>query len=112
MEKQAIPRQIKMPGKDKSDKEAEEVFSQRKQPESGRYLLQVDKQTKSSYKTPEAARSAALEIKKAYPILQVSVYDSVDNLMRLIELTAATSKGGVKMAAIRPARSVRNTTAE
>ena len=53
------PRQIKMPGKDNSDKEAKEVFSQRKRPESGRYLLQVDKQTKGSYKTPEAAQSAA-----------------------------------------------------
>ena len=56
------PRQIKMPGRDNSDKEAEEVFSQRKRPEK---LLQVDKQTKSSYKTPEAAQSAALEIKIA-----------------------------------------------
>ena len=46
------PRQIKMPGKDNSDTEAEEVFSQRKRPESGRYLLQIDKQTKGSYKTP------------------------------------------------------------
>ena len=39
------PRQIKMPGKDGSDKEAEEVVSQRERPERGRYLLQVDKQT-------------------------------------------------------------------
>jgi hypothetical protein len=35
------PRQIKMPVKDNTDKEPEEVFSQRKRPESGRYLLQV-----------------------------------------------------------------------
>ncbi len=76
------PRQIKMPGQDNSDKEMEEVFSQRKRPESGRYLLQVDKQTKGSYKTPEATQSAALEIKKAYPIVQVSIYDSVDNSIR------------------------------
>ena len=91
MEKQVAPRQIKMAGKDKSDKGSEEVVSQRKRPESGRYLLQVDKQTKGSYKTPEAARSAALEIKKAYPILQVSVYDSVDNSIRLVELPSALS---------------------
>src|SRR6516225_12487059 len=64
-----------MPGKGNSDKEAEEVFFQRKRPESGRYLLQLDKQTKGSYKTPEAAQSAALEIKIAYPIVQVSIYD-------------------------------------
>ena len=85
------PRQIKMPGKDNSDKGAEEVFSQRKRPESGRYLLQVDKQTKGSYKTPEAAKSAALEIKIAYPIVQVSIYDSVDNSIRLVELPGAPS---------------------
>ena len=53
MEKQVAPRQIKMPDKDNSDKEAEEAVSQRKRPESGRYLLQVDKQTKGSYKTPQ-----------------------------------------------------------
>ena len=85
------PRQIKMPGKDNSDKEAEDVFSQRKRPESGRYLLQVDKQIKDSYKTSEAAQSAALEIKTAYPIVQVSIYDSVDNSARLVELPGAAS---------------------
>ena len=85
------PRQIKMPGKDNSDKEAEEVFSQRKRPESGRYLLQVDKQTKDSYKTSEAAQSAALEIKTAYPIVQVLIYDSIDNWTRLVELPDAAS---------------------
>jgi hypothetical protein len=85
------PRQIKMPGKDDSDKESDEVISQRKRPDSGRYLLQVDKQTKGSYKTPEAAQSAALEIKIAYPIVQVSIYDSVDNSARLVELPGTAS---------------------
>ena len=90
-EKQVAPRQTKMPSKDNSEKEAEEVFSQRKRYESGRYLLQVDKQTKGSYKTPEAAQSAALEIKIAYPIVQVSIYDSVDNSSRLVELPGTSS---------------------
>ena len=90
-EKQVAPRQTKMPSKDNSEKEAEEVFSQRKRPESGRYLLQVDKQTKGSYKTPEAAQSAALEIKIAYPIVQVSIYDSVEDSIRLVELPGAPS---------------------
>ena len=79
MEHQVAPRQIKMPVKVNSDTEAEEIFSQRKRPESGRYLLQVDRQTKGSYKTSEAAQSAALEIKTEYPIVQVSIYDSVEN---------------------------------
>jgi hypothetical protein len=82
-------RQIKMPVKDNSEQDVEEVFSQRKRPERGRYLLQVDRQTKGSYMTPETAQAAALVIKKNYPIVQVSVYDSVDNLKTLVEAPAA-----------------------
>jgi hypothetical protein len=85
------PRQMKMPVKGDTDKEAEEVFSQRKRPESGRYLLQVDRQTKGSYKTSEAAQSVGLEIKTGYPIVQVSIYDSVDNSHTLVELPATSS---------------------
>jgi hypothetical protein len=82
-------RQIKMPVKDESEKDVDDVFSQRKRPERGRYLLQVDRQTKGSYTTPEAAQSAALAIKTAYPIVQVSIYDSVDNTSTLVEAAAA-----------------------
>ncbi len=57
------PRQIKMPVKKDAEKEAEDVSAQSKRPEIGRYLLQVDRQTKGSYKTSEAAQSAALAIK-------------------------------------------------
>ena len=81
-------RQIKMPVKDNSE-EVEEVFSQRKRPERGRYLLQVDRQTKGSYTTSETAQAAALVIKKNYPIVQVSVYDSVDNSNTLVEAPSA-----------------------
>ena len=84
-------RQIKMPVKDDSASEMEEVFSQSKRPERGRYLLQVDRQTKGSYPTAEAAQTAALVIKTAYPIVQVSVYDSVDNSNTLIEAPAKAS---------------------
>jgi hypothetical protein len=87
-----VPRQMKMPVKDDSEKEeAEEVFTQRKRPETGRYLLQVDRQTKGSYKTSEAAQSAALEIKTAYPIVQVSIYDSVNNSHTLVGPPTASS---------------------
>ena len=81
-------RQIKMPVKDSPEQEVEEVLSQRKRPERGRFLLQVDRQTKGSYATFEAAQAAALVIKKNYPILQVSVYDSVDNSDKLFEAPA------------------------
>lgn len=84
-------RQIKMPVKDDSASEMEEAFSQSKRPERGRYLLQVDRQTKGSYTTAEAAQKAALVIKTGYPIVQVSVYDSVDNSNTLIEAPAKTA---------------------
>jgi len=84
-------RQIKMPVKDSSDNEVDVMPSQRKRPETGRYLLQVDRQTKGSYPTQEAAQSAALLIKKGYPIVQVSVYDSVEYSDTLVEAPAASS---------------------
>jgi len=84
-------RQMKMPVKDSSEQETEEVFSQQKRPERGRFLLQVDRQTKGSYTTSEAAQAAALVIKKKYPIVKVSVYDSVDNSNTEVEATAASS---------------------
>jgi hypothetical protein len=83
-------RQIKMPVKDGSDKDVEEAPSQRKRPERGRYLLQVDRQTKGSYPTAEAAQSAAQVIKTGYPIVQVSVYDSVEYTHTLVEAPAAS----------------------
>jgi len=84
-------RQIKMPRKDGSEQEVEDVLSQRKRPERGRFLLQVDRQTKGSYTTSEAAQAAAWVIKKNYPIVQVSVYDSVDNSNKLVDAPAVSS---------------------
>jgi hypothetical protein len=49
-------------------------------------LIQVNKQTKASYDTAEAAQSAALEIKKGYPIVKVSIFDSIESTSQLIEL--------------------------
>ena len=85
------PRQIKMPVKKDAEKEAEDVSAQSKRPEIGRYLLQVDRQTKGSHKTSEAAQSAALAIKTSYPVVKVSIYDSVNNSHTLVELPAAAS---------------------
>jgi hypothetical protein len=84
-------RQMKMPHKDETDKDTDEAPSQRKRPEAGRYLLQVDRQTKGSYTTPEAAQAAARAIKKGYPIVQVSVYDTVEYTHTMVEAPAASS---------------------
>ena len=83
-------RQIKMPRKDSSENKADEAPSQRQRVESGRYLLQVDLQTKGSDPTAEAAQSAALVIKKGFPVVQVSVYDRVGNTNTLVELPVAS----------------------
>ena len=66
--------------------QTEEERLQHKEPETERYQLQIDRQTKRSFKTPEAARSAALEIKSRFPILQVSIYDSVSKSRTMIDI--------------------------
>ena len=63
-----------------------EPFTQRKQPDGGRFRLQVDRQTKASYATYEAAETAGLGIKKNYPTLQVAVYDGVESVNKIIDL--------------------------
>jgi hypothetical protein len=69
----------------------QEVLSQSKRPEVGRFLLQVDRQTKRSYATAEAAEAAGMVIKKDHPIVRVSVYDSVETANKIIELPAGSS---------------------
>ena len=39
------------------------------EPDTERYLLQIDRQTKRSFKTPEAAQAMSLEVKARFPIL-------------------------------------------
>jgi hypothetical protein len=80
------PRQMRMPEKkiENVETESAEYFSQRKRPELGRFLLQVDRQTKGSYETAETAKSAALAIKKGYPLLHVTVYDTLESATSII----------------------------
>jgi hypothetical protein len=69
-----------------AEEPVEQAIGQRKRPEAGRYLLQVDRQTKGSYQTAEAAEAAGLVIKKGHPIVQVGIYDSVDCVNKIIEV--------------------------
>ena len=71
---------------------AQDPVTQRKRPDGGRYRLRVDRQTKDSYSTYEAAEAAGLAIKKGYPIVQVAVYDGVEGVTKIIELPAAGSR--------------------
>ena len=80
-------RQIRMPAKKVVKAEqTEEERLQHQQPDTERYQLQIDRQTKRSFKTPEAARSAALEIKSRFPVPQVSVYDSVSKSRAVVDV--------------------------
>jgi hypothetical protein len=71
------------------DERVEEARSEQSQPETERYLLQIDRQTKRSFKTPEAARSAAMEIKARFPALQVSIYDDVSKSRTVVDALAS-----------------------
>jgi hypothetical protein len=62
--------------------------SQRRRPE-GQFLLQVDRQTKASFSTYEAAEKAGLVIKKNFPLVRVAIYDRVTSENKIIELPKA-----------------------
>lgn len=66
---------ISMPKKDKAA-EPEIVKASQSRPPLARYRLQVDRQTKSTFASLDDARTAGQAIKKAYPVVQVSIYDA------------------------------------
>jgi hypothetical protein len=68
------------------DESVEERVGQRMRPETGQFRLQVDRQTKRSYATYEAAEEAGMAIKRNYPILHVAVYDLVASVNKIIDL--------------------------
>ena len=53
-----------------AEEPAQELFSQRRKPDVGQFRLQVDRQTKASFPTFEAAEQAGLVIKKAHPVVR------------------------------------------
>jgi hypothetical protein len=62
---------------------------QGKQAERGQFQLQVDRQTKVSYGTYEAAERAGMAIKQSHPIVQVAVYNAGEGSRKIIELPDA-----------------------
>jgi hypothetical protein len=73
----------KVRSKDEAIEATPEPASQRTRTEE-RYRLQVDRQTKRSYATLEAAEEAGAAIKIAHKIVQVSIYDAIDCTNTLI----------------------------
>jgi hypothetical protein len=72
--------------KQEQEENIEERIGQKQKPERGQFRLQVDRQTKQSFATYEAAAQAGMAIKSNFPILQVSVYDRVASVQTIIEL--------------------------
>lgn len=51
----------------------------------GRFRLQVDRQTKATYASMDEAEKAGKAIKKAHPIVQVSVYDAEQSAQTMLD---------------------------
>jgi hypothetical protein len=69
---------LKTRSKDSNAVEDSPLVVDQRKPADQRYRLQVDRQTKRSFTELDAAVEAGLVIKRAHPIVQVSIYDSVD----------------------------------
>jgi hypothetical protein len=67
---------------------AKERVGQGRPAEKGPFRLQVDRQTKGSFATFEEAAAAGSVIKKAYPVVQASVYDTTTLTNKIIEPAA------------------------
>ena len=61
-----------------------ETVSQRR-PKDERYCLQVDRQSKASFSTMDAAEKSGRAIKKQNPIVRVTIYDAQDHATKVIE---------------------------
>ena len=68
------------------DEAVPEPHVQQRRAEQGQFCLRVDRQTKASYATYEAAEQAALVIKKAHPVVHVAIHDTVEHVNKVIEL--------------------------
>jgi hypothetical protein len=55
-------------------------------PEESRFRLQVDRQTKWSYPARAVAKEAAIAIKRAYPVVHVTVFDAEEGQSEVIVL--------------------------
>jgi hypothetical protein len=89
MAKTPLSLKPKEPAAESADAELTfEPQSQKRRPEAGRYRLQVDRQTKSSYDTFEAAQAQGMIIKKRFAQVQVAIYDTQASANTILELPA------------------------
>ena len=66
--------------------EAEDVLRvDQRRPALERFRLEIDRQVKVSFASFEEAEKAGRAIKKAYPVVQVSVYDAEEHRQQILE---------------------------
>jgi hypothetical protein len=70
---------INMPKNKKEISEAVAPLPSQTRASLARFRLQVDRQTKAAFSTLSDAEKAGQEIKKAHPLVQVSVYDAEES---------------------------------
>jgi len=75
---------MSMPKKEAAAEPATSKATQNR-PALGRFRLQVDRQTKATYASMDEAATAGKAIKKAHPIVQVSVYDAEQSAQTLLD---------------------------
>lgn len=75
---------ISMPKKEAAAEPATSKATQNR-PALGRFRLQVDRQTKATFASMDEAATAGKAIKKAHPIVQVSVYDAEQSAQTLLD---------------------------
>ncbi len=76
---------INMPKKEKESAEAAAPPVSQARAPLGRFRLQVDRQTKSAFSSLSDAEKAGRAIKKAHPIVQVSIYDAEESQQTLLD---------------------------
>lgn len=64
------------------------MSKQKRVDEAGRYWLQIDRQTKSSFDELEAAQLAGEALKKRFPNVHVALYDRQSGLHSVLRHTA------------------------
>ena len=76
----ARPRLTKQP-----DETASERPKDQTRPKEERFLLRVDGQTKRSFSSKDPAMMAGAAIKKAYPLVMVTIVDTDDGTIEVIK---------------------------
>jgi hypothetical protein len=73
---------INMPKKEAV--EAEPLKVDQSRPVLNRFRLQVDRQTKATFTSMEEAEKAGKAIKKAHPVVQVTIYDAQEHRQSIL----------------------------